>query len=164
MCLLLSSGLISLIFVRSVRVESQSTIWWYLISPVVHADYLHMCVNLLGGLLVLSRVEEKSGWRQTLFVVCLSYGLHVVSVALITFVFAKPIEVVGLSSAVYAAIGFFFKENYPYFSAKEKSSIIPFLVLMLVIDVELRSIIVHLVAFAFGLAVSSAMSRRHSNS
>lgn len=113
---------------------------------------------------MLSRVEEKSGWRQTLFVVCLSYGLHVVSVALITIVFAKSIEVLGLSFAVFTAIGFFFKENDPYFSTTEKSSFVPFLVLMLIIDVELRSIIVHLVALGFGLAVSSAMSRRHSNS
>ncbi|MEY3601797.1 MAG: hypothetical protein RL169_1041, partial [Armatimonadota bacterium] len=62
-----------------------------MISPVVHADYLHLCVNLLGGLLVLSRVEEKSGWRQTLLVVCLSYGLHVFSMALTATVFPKSI-------------------------------------------------------------------------
>lgn len=162
-CLLVSSGLISLIILQSVRVASPSTLLWCMISPVVHADYLHLCVNLLGGLLVLSRVEEKSGWRQTLLVVCLSYGLHVFSTALITTVFVKSIDIMGLSSTVYTAIGFFFKENFSYFSNKEKTSFVPFLVLMLIFDVAIRSIIVHLVALAFGLAVSSVMSRRQSN-
>ena len=131
-------------------------------SPIVHADYLHLCVNLLGGLLVLSRVEEKSGCRQTLVVVCLSYALHVCSLALVTTVFAQSIDIMGLSSTVYTALGFYFKENLPYSSNKEKTSFVPFLILMLILDVALRSIIVHLVALAFGLAVSSFMTCRQS--
>jgi membrane associated rhomboid family serine protease len=133
-----------------------------MMSPIVHADYLHLCVNLLGGHLVLSRVEEKSGWRQTLVVVCLSYSLHVCSLALITTVFAQSIDIMGLSTTVYTALGFYFKENLPNFSNKEKTSFVPFLILMLILDVAVMSIIVHLVALAFGFAVSSVMAYRQS--
>lgn len=161
-CLLLLSALVSLIYLQSERVASPSKFLWCMMSPIVHADYLHLCVNLLGGLLVLSRVEEKSGWRQTLVVVCLSYALHVCSLALVTTVFAQSIDIMGLSSTVYTALGFYFKENLPYSSNKEKTSFVPFLILMLILDVALRSIIVHLVALAFGLAVSSFMTCRQS--
>lgn len=131
-------------------------------SPIAHADYLHLSVNLLGGLLVLSRVEEKSGWRQMIVVICLSYCLHVCSLAVISAVFAIPIDILGLSSTVYTALGFYFKGNLPYFSSKEKTAFLPFLVLMLILDVSLRSIIVHLIALAFGMGVASVMAYHQS--
>lgn len=161
-CLLMVSALVSLLYLQSERVASPSKILWCMMSPIVHADYLHLCVNLLGGQLVLSRVEEKSGWRQTLVVVCLSYSLHVCSLALITTVFAQSIDIMGLSTTVYTALGFYFKENLPNFSNKEKTSFVPFLILMLILDVAVMSIIVHLVALAFGFAVSSVMAYRQS--
>ena len=163
-CLLVVSAMVSLLYLQSERVASPSTFLWFMMLPLAHADYLHLSVNLLGGLLVLSRIEEKGGWRQILVVVCISYGLHVCLLAVISAVFAKPIDILGLSSTVYSALGFYFKDNLPYLSNKEKTSFVPFLVLMLILDISLRSIIVHLVALAFGMAVSSVMAYRQSKS
>lgn len=108
---------------------------------------------------MLSRVEEKSGWRHALLIVGLAYFLHVISMSLLKKVFGESIEIMGLSSIIYTAIGFFFKENLRYSKSNENKSFVLFLALMVVIDVAIGSVIVHSLALAFGLAVSLVMSR-----
>ena len=153
-CILTLSALVTVGYLHRLQYAALATLVRSIISPVIHADYLHLCVNMLGGLVVLSLVEETCGWRQTLFVVLLSYCLHVVSIAFIRIVFDNPMDIIGLSSIIYTGIGFYSKEKYPNLSIKEKTFFWQFLVLMVILDVSIRSIFVHLVAMAVGLILS----------
>lgn len=153
-CILALSALVTVLYIYRLQYASLATLVRSIISPVIHADYLHLCVNMLGGLVVLSRVEETFGWRQTLFVVLLSYCVHVVSNSVISIVFDNPMDIIGLSSIIYTGIGFYSKEKYPNLSIKEKTFFWQFLVLMVILDVSIRSILVHLVAMAVGLILS----------
>lgn len=157
-CLLAISGIISFFYIRNVGVALSSTLPRCLVSPLVHVDYLHLCVNLLGALLVLGRIEENNGWRQTIFVVCLSYGLHVLILALITAVFVTSVDIIGLSFIIYTAMGYYFQANVHMLSIKARASFTMFIVLMLILDVEIRSSVVHLVALALGFVMSFAMT------
>lgn len=153
-CILALSALVTVVYLHRLQYASLATLVRSMISPVIHADYLHLCMNMLGGLVVLSLVEETCGWRQTLLVVVLSYCVHVVSNSVISIVFDNPVDIVGLSSIIYTGIGFYSKEKFPNLSTKEKTFFWQFLVLMVIFDVSIRSIFVHLVAMAVGLILS----------
>lgn len=153
-CILALSALVTVVYLHRLQYASLVTLVRSIISPAIHADYLHLCVNMLGGLVVLSRVEETCGWLQTLFVALLSYCVHVVSNAVISIVFDNPMDIIGLSGIIYTGIGFYITEKYQNLSIKEKTCFWLFLVLMVILDVSIRSIFVHLVAMAVGLILS----------
>lgn len=153
-CILTLSALVTVGYLRRLQYAALATLVRSIISPLIHADYLHLCVNMLGGLVVLSRLEEAYGWRQILFVVLLSYCVHVVSIAVISIVFDNPMDIIGLSSIIYTGIGFYITEKYPNLSIIEKTCFWLSVVLMVILDVSIRSIFVHLVAMAVGLILS----------
>ena len=37
-------------------------------SPLMHADYLHLCLNIFGGFLVLNQLEEAIGKKRTVVI------------------------------------------------------------------------------------------------
>jgi cell shape-determining protein MreD len=67
-----------------------------------------------------------------------------------------PIDILGISCLVYASLGHIVQQNFTRLSTTEKNSLVCALVLMVIFETSLRTIIVHGLAFTFGVALSVA--------
>jgi membrane associated rhomboid family serine protease len=130
-----------------------------LISPVLHADYLHLCLNILGSYLVMGRFEESNGTRQTAVLLFSTYLCQVFIVALTVYLVRMPIDILGISCLVFASFGHIVQQNFRRLSNVEKNTFVTAMVLMVIIEVSLRSIIAHGLAMALGAGLAFAKSK-----
>ena len=130
-----------------------------LLSPLLHADYLHLCLNNLGCYLVVGRFEEINGTRQTSSLLLATYFCQVILVAVTVFVTRLPIDILGISCLVYASLGHIVQQNFGRLSNIEKNTFVSAMVMMVIFEVSLRTIIVHCLAFTFGVALALVKSK-----
>jgi membrane associated rhomboid family serine protease len=126
------------------------------LSPLLHADYLHLCLNIFGSYLVVGRFEDINGTRPTLVLLLATYFCQVILVAFTVYMTGLPIDILGISCLVYASLGHIVQQNFTRLSTTEKNSLVCALVLMVIFETSLRTIIVHGLAFTFGVALSVA--------
>lgn len=131
----------------------------FFLSPLLHADYLHLCLNVLGGFLVIGRLEETNGPRQTAVLLSAAYVCQVILVAFYAFVVRLPIDILGLSCIVFAALGCFVHQQFRRLSNAQKSTFVISMVLMGFLEVSVRTAIVHYLAFMLGLIMSLALGK-----
>ena len=153
-CLLALSAMLSVISFQLESLGRVLPIIRIVISPLLHADYLHLCVNTLGGFLVLSRLEETNGLRLTSAILTAAYVVHVILVAFCVFVLRLPLDVLGLSSIVFAGLGFFVHQIHRDLSKVQKNAFVSSIVLMVIFEVSVQTILVHCFALMFGFMLA----------
>lgn len=129
------------------------------ISPFLHADYLHLCLNILGSFLVVGRLEDCSGARLTSSLLLTTYLCQVIVVAFNVYVIRMPIDILGISCLVFASLGHIVQQKIRGMSNIEKNTFVLAMVLMVIIEVSLRTIIAHGLAMALGAALAFAKSK-----
>ena len=125
-----------------------------LVSPFLHADYLHLCLNVFGGFLVLNRLEEVVGSRRLLIVIVLALTTHVLLISILFAMSRAPLEVLGLSWTVFTALGYLVMLSFSTYKMSQKISVVAVLILMMLIEVSTQTIVVHCLAVLFGAALS----------
>ncbi len=130
-----------------------------LLSPFLHADYLHLCLNILGSFLVVGRLEDSTGARLTSSLLLTTYLCQVIVVALTVFVIRMPIDILGISCLVFASLGHIVQQNFRRLSNIEKNTFVSSMVLMVIIEVSLRTIIAHGLAMALGAVFAFVKSK-----
>lgn len=125
-----------------------------LVSPFLHADYLHLCLNVFGGFLVLNRLEEVVGSRRLLIVIVLALTTHVLLISILFVISRAHLEVLGLSWTVFTALGYLVVLRFSTYKMAQKISIVAVLILMMLIEVSTQTIVVHCLAVLFGAALS----------
>jgi membrane associated rhomboid family serine protease len=120
----------------------------------LHADYLHLCLNVFGGFLVLNRLEEVVGSRRLLIVIVLSLTTHISLMSILFIISRAPLEVLGLSWTVFTALGYLVLLRFSIYTMAQKISIVVVLLLMILIEVSTQTIVVHCLAVLFGAALS----------
>lgn len=124
------------------------------VSPFLHADYLHLCLNVFGGFLVLNRLEEAEGSRRLVIVIMLALTTHVSLISILLVMSRAPLEVLGLSWTVFTALGYLVVLRFSTYKKAQKISIVVVLILMMLIEVSTKTIVVHCLAMLFGAALS----------
>lgn len=125
-----------------------------LISPFLHADYLHLCLNILGSFLVIGRLEECNGARLTSSLLLITYFCQVTLVALTVYVIRIQIDILGISCLVFASLGHIVQQNFRRSSRLEKNTLVSAMVMMVIFEESLRTIIVHSLALTFGVTLA----------
>jgi membrane associated rhomboid family serine protease len=120
----------------------------------LHADYLHLCLNVFGGFLVLNRLEEVVGSRRFLLVIVLALTTHISLTSVLFGISRAPLEVLGLSWTVFTALGYLVLLRFSIYTMAQKISIVVVLLLMILIEVSTQTIVVHCLAVLFGAALS----------
>ena len=125
-----------------------------LVSPFLHADYLHLCLNVFGEFLVLNRLEEVVGSRRLLIVIVLALTTHVLLISILFAMSRAPLEVLGLSWTVFTALGYQVMFGFSTYKMAQKISVVALLVLTMLIEVSTQTIVVHCLAVLVGAALS----------
>jgi len=125
-----------------------------LLSPFLHADYLHLCLNVLGSFLVIGRLEECNGARLTSKLLLITYFCQVTLVAVTVYLIGIPIDILGISCLVFAALGHIVQQNFRRLSNTEKNTFVSAMVMMVIFEESLRTIIVHCLALTFGVVLA----------
>jgi len=125
-----------------------------LIAPFIHADYLHLCLNVFGGFLVLNRLEEVVGSRRLLLVIVLALTTHISLTSILLVISHVSLEVLGLSWTVFTALGYLVMLRFSIYTMAQKISIVVVLLLMILVEVSTQTIVVHCLAVLFGSALS----------
>jgi membrane associated rhomboid family serine protease len=154
LCLLLISTLMSVMTFRFDPFRNAPSILRILVSPFLHADYLHLCLNVFGGFLVLNRLEEVVGSRRFLLVIVLALTTHISLMSILFIIRRAPLEVLGLSWTVFTALGYLVLLRFSIYTMAQKISIVVVLLLMILIEVSTQTIVVHCLAVLFGAALS----------
>lgn len=124
-----------------------------LVSPLLHADYLHLCLNVFGGFLILNRLEEAVGRRRLVIVIALAVATHVSFISIVFAMSRAPLEVLGLSWTVFTALGYLVMLRFSTYKMAQKISVVAVLILMMLIEVSTQTIVVHCLALLFGAAL-----------
>ena len=130
------------------------SIFRVLVSPFLHADYLHLCLNVFGGFLVLNRLEEVVGSRRLVIVIVLALTTHVSLISILFVMSRGPLEVLGLSWTVFTALGYLVMLRFSTYKMAQKISVVAVLILMMLFEVSTQTIVVHCLAVLFGAALS----------
>ena len=154
LCLLLISTVMSVMTFRFDPFRNAPSLLRILVSPFLHADYLHLCLNVFGGFLVLNRLEEVVGSRRLLIVIVLALTTHVSLISILFAMSRAPLEVLGLSWTVFTALGYLVMLRFSTYKIAQKISIVVVLILMMLIEVSTQTIVVHCLAVLFGAALS----------
>lgn len=134
--------------------RNASSLLRILVSPFLHADFLHLCLNVFGGFLVLNRLEEIVGSRRLVIVIALALTTHVSLISILFAMSRAPLEVLGLSWTVFTALGYLVLLRLSTYKMAQKISIVVVLILMMLIEVSTQTIVVHCLAMLFGAALS----------
>lgn len=157
--LLSVSFLLSIVILRINRLEQLPQLLTWFISPIRHADYLHLCLNILGGYLVIRKLEGCAGWRPTLLVIAAAYLVQIIVIGFLSFVLKLQLDIIGISFIVFTAIGFVINDSLANIT---KTGIYTFetsLVLSTIIEPSIRTVIVHLVGVLIGFSLSHVLNR-----
>jgi membrane associated rhomboid family serine protease len=130
-----------------------------LLSPFLHADYLHLFLNVLGGYLVFSKLEELVGGIWMLFVVAVAYTTHALVLAFLMFFRHLSIDILGISTLIFASIGYIYKHTYSSQTTVARVLFVVLLFLMLLIEQSIRTNLVHVLALALGYILSTINER-----
>jgi len=125
-----------------------------LISPFLHADYLHLCLNIFGGFFVLNQLEEAIGKRRSVVIIASALTAHVSTVWVLVVLTRIPVEVLGLSWTIFTALGYLVALRLSTYDTVQKISIFLVMLLMGLIEVSGQTISVHCLAIIFGGALS----------
>lgn len=153
LCLLLISTVMSVMTFRIDPFRNAPYLLRILVSPLLHADYLHICLNVFGGFLVLNRLEEAVGRRRLVIVIALAVATHVSFISIVFAMSRAPLEVLGLSWTVFTALGYLVMLRFSTYKMAQKISVVAVLILMMLIEVTTQTIVVHCLALLFGAAL-----------
>lgn len=158
-CLLMVSGMMSLIAFKFDPFRNAPSSLQILVSPLLHADYLHLCLNIFGGFLVLNQLEVAIGKRRSVVMIALALTAHISTVWLLAVLTQTPIEVLGLSWTIFTALGYLLLLRFSTYKTAQKISFCLVLFLMSLIEVSTQTIVVHGLAILFGGGLSLLLSK-----
>ena len=128
-------------------------------SPLLHADFLHLCLNIFGGFLVLNQLEEAIGKKRTVVILAFALTIHISTVWVLAVLTRTPIEVLGLSWTIFTALGYLLMLRISTYKTAQKLSFFLVMLLMSLIEVSTQTIIVHGLAILFGGGLSLFVSK-----
>jgi membrane associated rhomboid family serine protease len=130
-----------------------------LASPFLHADYLHLCLNIFGGFLVLNHLEAAIGKKRSLIVILFALITHISIVWGLSKLNRAPFEVLGLSGTIFTALGFLLFLNFSKYKTPQKISIFLVILLMVLVEVSRQTIVVHSLGIILGCMLSLFLFR-----
>ena len=158
-CLLTVSVMISLLAFKFDPFRNAPSSFRIVFSPLMHADYLHLCLNIFGGFLVLNQLEEAIGKKRTVVMLALALTTHISTVWVLAVLTRTPIEVLGLSWTIFTALGYLLLLRFSTYKTAQKISFCLVLFLMSLIEVSTQTIVVHGLAILFGGVLSLLLSK-----